>query len=487
MYACLSMPGVAGAGDTVFQLARQFSPCVERTSSDAVVFSITPLRRLMGSPHQIASELCRQGDEQKLRAHLAMASNPDTAVILARHYQGVTLVTPGEEYLKLAPIPLVNLFAHDLPVDHKILEVLHHWGLKTCEDLADMPEKGLAERLGSGGIYLRNLAAGRIHRPLRIAVEEAPYEQRVELEYPVALLEPLLFLFGRVLSDLCGRMRSQTRAARLIDLQLELTPDVIPDESSAAAPEISQDQPLTKLKARLYRCSLEFPVPVDQTATILKLLQLHLERYPAGAPTLAFTLRLEVVEPKRLKGGLFLPSTPQPDKLHVTLKRIEDMVGQGSVGVPQLLDTHSPDAFQLSMGLSRGLTKMGLTKMDLPQKDLENPAKLDRAKSTHPKSSKSSSDPAPYAAGTLRLSLRIFRPALHARVRLAGVIPKQIVAPGVQGSVLESAGPWKTSGDWWTFAPWSREEWDVALDDGAFYRIYCEVLSREWYVHAAYD
>ncbi len=460
MYACLSIPGVAGAAEALFQLARQFSPSVERTSSDTVVFSIAPLRRLMGSPHQIAYELCRQGDERKLRAQLAMASNPDTAVLLARHYTGVTLVTPGEEYLKLAPIPLSSLFAHDLPVDPKLLDVLNRWGLKTCEDLAAMPEKGLAERLGSAGVYLRNLAGGRIHRPLRIDAEEAPYEQRVELEYPVALLEPLLFLFERVLTGLCGRMRSQSRAARLMDLQLELQPGIVSDESSAAAPETA-DVAL-KNNRPLYRCILEFPVPVDRAAIMLKLLQLHLERHPAGAPTLAFTLRLEAVEPQRLQGGLFLPSTPQPDKLHVTLKRIEGMVGQGNAGMPQLLDTHRPDAFQLSMDLQIDSTKP------------------DRSKTAK-------RPPAPYAAGMLNLSLRIFRPALHARVRLAGAMPKQVVAPGVQGAVLESAGPWKTSGDWWTIAPWSREEWDVALDDGALYRIYLEMHSREWYVHAAYD
>jgi protein ImuB len=471
MYACLTIPngerGVAGAGEALFQLARQFSPSVEQTSPDTVVFSITPLRRLMGSPHQIASELCRQGDERKLRAQLAIASNPDTAVLLARYYTGVTLVTPGEEYLRLAPIPLSTLFVHDLPVDPGLLDVLHRWGLKTCEDLAAMPEKGIAERLGKAGVYLRNLAGGHIHRPLRIAAEEAPYEQRVELEYPVALLEPLLFLFDQVLSDLCGRMRSQSRAARLIDLELDLQQDIVPDESTATAPE--RDAQQLPLPRRLYRCTLEFPVPVDRAATILKLLQLHLERHPAGAPTLAFTLRLEAVEPKRLQGGLFLPSTPQSDKLHVTLKRIEGMVGQGNVGVPQLLDSHRPDAFQLSMNLAP---------FDFANSDA---AKLDRTRKPNP------AMPAPYAAGTLRLSLRIFRPALHARVRLAGLMPKQIVAPGVQGAVMELAGPWKTSGDWWTIAPWSREEWDVALDDGALYRIYCEMRSREWYVHAAYD
>jgi protein ImuB len=66
-------------------------------------------------------------------------------------------------------------------------------------------------------------------------------------------------------------------------------------------------------------------------------------------------------------------------------------------------------------------------------------------------------------------------------------VPKDVLASGVRGNVVRSAGPWKTSGEWWAATAWSREEWDVALDDGALYRIYKESKSREWYVYGVYD
>ncbi len=452
MYACLHVPGTASQAVTpaadLQQLALQFSPLVEMTSADTAMFCITPLRRLIGSPHQIASEICRYGYERNLHANLAIASNPDAAALLACHYSGVTLVTPGEEHFHIAPIPLVKLFSHDLPVDPTLLDVLRRWGLKTCEDLAALPEKGITERLGAAGVYLRNLATGRINRPLRVPAEETSYEKRMEPEHPITLLEPLLFLFGSALTELCGRLRSQSRSARLLQVKLELSQPAQTEESTSSvpAPGISST----------YECALEFPVPVDQGSVMLRLLQLHLERHPPAVAITAFTLRLDPVEPQRLQGGLFLPATPQPDKLHVTLKRIEGMVGEGNVGVPELLNTHRPDAFRMSMHLG----------------DL-NPARKGSSESPSP--------------AMLRLALRLFRPALHARVRLADLAPKQVVAPGVQGAVVESAGPWKTSGDWWTLTPWVREEWDVALDDGALYRIYCELQTREWYVHAVYD
>jgi protein ImuB len=416
-------------------LALEFSPAVEKTSSDTVVFSIAALRKLIGSPHQIASEICRLGYERTIEANLAIASYPDTAILLARNCLGVILVTPGEERFKLGPLPLTCLLMPEAPVDPDLLDILNRWGLKTCEDLAALPEQGIGERLGQAGIYLRNLARGTINRPLRVSAAETNYEKRMELEDSIHLLEPLLFLLGRVLSELCGCLRSQSRAARAIEARFELE------------------------ESKEYRCELEFPVPLVESPAMLKLLQLHLERRPPNAPILAFTLRVEPAEPRRLQHGLFLPPTPPADKLQVTLARIEGMVGKANVGSPALLNTHRPDAFRMTA---------------LDTSDIENAHKTISIETLGKQQ-------------MLRLAMRLFRPALHAHVRVAGIAPQNVVAQGVRGDVIQSAGPWKTSGEWWTSTSWIHEEWDVELDDGALYRIYRELPTREWYVHGIYD
>ncbi len=410
-------------------LALQFSPEVEQAAEDTVVFSIAPLRKLIGSPHQIASEISRTGYERKLRANLAIAANPDSAILLARNFSGITLITPGEERHKLGSIPLSALFSQVAGMDDALLEVLHRWGLNTCEDLAALPVQGVAERLGSSGVYLQNLARGVVHRPLHITGPVTSYEDHLELEHRLELLEPLLFLLGRVLGELCGRLRSQSRAARSLFAQLDL----------------EGQEP--------YRCELEFPLPLEDSRTMLKLLQLHLERHPPQAPIVAFTLRVEPVEPRNVQGGMFLPPTPPADKLQVTLARIAGMVGKDNVGTPALLNTHRPDAFEMRV---------------LPAIGSNNAAQ------TQP-------------GETLQLVVRLFRPALPARVRLVEYSPKDVIASGVKGKVMQSAGPWKTSGEWWTSTFWCREEWDVALDDGALYRIYQDSQSGSWYVHGVYD
>jgi protein ImuB len=421
MYACLYGPGIGP--ESLLDLALEFSPYVEQASADTVLFCIDPLRKLLGSPYQIASDIARAGFERKVQANLAIASNPDTAILLAHYWKGVTLVPPGEEQRKLAPLPLAALTA-----DAAMLDILLRWGVKTCEDLGVLPEPGVAERLGPGGVYLRNLALGVIHRPLRIQAETSNYERRVELEHPIALLEPLLFLFSGALTEICSLLRSQSRAARLLEASLDL-------EGKPA-----------------YRAVLEFPVPVTDHRTMLKLLQLHLERHSPDAQIVAFHLRVEPVEPRRVQGGLFLPATPLPDKLQITLARIAGMVGEENVGSPQRLNTHRPDAFRMTaLNLQPGAP------VDVPQGDV------------------------------LRLVIRIFRPALEARVRLVEQAPKNVVAAGVKGAVVRSAGPWKTAGEWWADTAWSREEWDVALDDGGLYRIYQESQTQDWFVQGIYD
>jgi protein ImuB len=86
---------------------------------------------------------------------------------------------------------------------------------------------------------------------------------------------------------------------------------------------------------------------------------------------------------------------------------------------------------------------------------------------------------------SVSLSLRMYRPPRPAQVTVAAHGPSYIAAENIRGKVIDLAGPWRTSGDWWTLDPWLRDEWDLALSDGALYRVYCE--PRGWFVEGSYD
>jgi protein ImuB len=310
-----------------------------------------------------------------------------------------------------------------------MLETLDSWGIRTLADFANLPPLGIAERLGPEGLQLQDLARGALQRPLRLHKPDIPYEDRIELEHPVELLEPLLFLLARILNDLCARLQSQALAATEIAVRLQL-----------------------ENKTEHLR-TLRLPLPSHDSKAILKLVQLDLEAHPPAAPIIAVSLSLQAAQPRRVQTDIFLPPTPEPDKLELTIARIRALVGQENAGIPELLDTHRPRAFQLAA---------------------KSPLAPRRNTPCHP------------GPAGVKLAMRYFRPPIAASVRCDASRPVRVDATDIHGTVITAAGPWRISGDWWASNPWARDEWDVALSNEKLYRIYCEP-SRNWFVEALYD
>lgn len=403
MFACIHGPSAS-----LSQIASDFSPSFEQTASDTVIFRVDGLKRLHGSPHQIAEAIAkRAGDE----VNVAIADTADAAILAARNFPGVT-VAPQLDQLDISALPLPD----------ELRETLETWGIYTIEQLAQLPEIGLAERFGAQGVYLQRLARNAIHRPLKIFQPETTYEDRIQLDHSVSLLEPLLFLIARMLNDQCARLLSNAMAANEVTIRLELE------------------------EHKEHIRTLRLPVPMRESKSLLKLLQMDLEAHPPTAPTIALTLTLIPVHPRTVQTGIFLPITPAPDKLELTLARIRGIVGETNVGIPELLNTHHPHPFRLANAQPHVP----------PQSPIPNPQQ----------------------------ALRYFRPPLPATVSLEHNRPTRISAPGIHGKVLNAAGPWRTSGDWWTTTAWNRDEWDIALTNDALYRIYRD---PQWFIEGSYD
>jgi len=424
MFACLHGSGNLAA------LAFEFSPVVERTAPDAVTLDASGLDRLFGLPQDVAAAIARRAAEAGVKANLALASNPDAAICAARGFAGVGIVPYGDEAKFLGELPLELLAPSP-----ELRETLERWGIRRFRELAALPPLGIAERLGPEGLRLRELARGEAQRKLTPLEEPPRFEDAIELEYPVDLLEPLAFLLARLLNGLCTRLA--TRALATDELRLRLQLDGRPPHER----------------------TLRLPVPALDSKAFLKLLQLDLAAHPPAAPVVHVWMGMNPVKPRCAQSGLFLPAAPEPVKLELTLARIKAIVGEERVGSPELLDTHRPDAFRMvRMQGGAGWKPAGRLLIG-PRGEA--------------------------ALCPKALALRIFRPPRAARVAVISGRPGFIAADGIRGKVLDLAGPWRTSGDWWTADPWSRDEWDIALSDGAVYRLYCE--PRGWFVEGSYD
>jgi protein ImuB len=422
MYACLH---AAGNTALLVECARYFSPRIEETSPDTVLFDARGLTSLFGDPHQIAQAVANRAG---IPVNVAIAANPDTAAMAARGIPGITVIPPGREAATLAPLPLNLLSGASLSGLAEVAELLDAWGIRTLGELAALPPLGVAARLGNEGARLQNLALGYSTRQLRSLEDALRFEGECELEYPVELLEPLSFLFSSLLTELCGRLAFHALATDEIRLTLTLE------------------------NAPPHACALRLPIPMREVKTLLKLLQLELNARPPEGPVLKVAIALNPVKPRTQQHGLFLALAPEPAKLEVTLSRLGNLLGKENVGTPELLDTHRPDAFRMNHFTAASL--------------------------------RSTNAPAPPDSV---LALRRYRPPRHARVRMRAESPIHVAAGHIEGTILAAAGPWRSSGDWWKSDPWDNAEWDIALTDGALYRIYEDLRTGRWFLEGSYD
>jgi protein ImuB len=491
--------------------AQSFSPRVEDTALDTAILDLSGLETLFGAFPKIARDIARRTSDLGLEANVAVASNPDTARFAARGFPGVTIIPEGKEAERLSNLPLDVLFPELAAPDPseevaRFLEIFDLWGVRNFRALCALPEVALSERLGQRGIRLQQLARGAVSRTLVPVDPPLVFEEATELDYPLVLLEPLAFLLARMLDQLCARLSTRALAAQSLSLQLNLDSgfrttddmDHHPSQSEGpmhfargstmpgATPTLAVTTPDSQLgtrDAQRFTRTLELPVPMLDAKVFLKLLQLDLKAHPPGAPILKVHLSATPAQPRPTQGGLFLPPTPEPEKLELTLARIAGMVGDDKVGSLQLLDSHHPAAFRMQRFVPRG--------PDKPKEKSDN-----------------SVFSAPIAA------LRMFRPPLRATLTLRDGKPAHVVCPkrkDIQGAILWMAGPWRSSGDWWEQDGWSRDEWDIAIRCAAdtpvgqntrqtlvnnsasgkpgmaLYRLVHDLLTDRWFVEGTYD
>jgi protein ImuB len=271
------------------------------------------------------------------------------------------------------------------------------------------------------------------------------FEEALELEDPVELLEPLAFVMNRLLEQICARLAARALAAN----QLQLTLELAAHEDDSA---IEQAQ-----KKRVHQRTLQFPVPIQDGRTFLKLLQLDLSAHPPGGPVSKIMIAAEPAPPRFAQSGLFMPHGPEPERLELTLARIRGITGDDRVGSAELLDTHAPNAFRMTAFHPTASTA----------------GKPNATAKAHP------------------AAMRIFRPPREAKVQTKNGVPVRVFLNGNANEVTAAAGPWRKTGGWWNEQAWTRDEWDVQLKTPEqlprLMRLYRDLSSAKWLVEGEFD
>ena len=504
-------------------LAFTFSPLVEQTATDTVVFNISGQDLLFGTPAiidepqapgnsvpNIANEIARRAAQFNLKINIAIAANPDAAIHAAQCFRGITIIDTSDERSRLAPLSIKKLDFSLAQIDpnraKEIQETFRLWGVRTFGDLARLPLAGVAERLGQDGVRLQKLAQGKTDRHLNLVRPPIGFEQSLELEYPICELEPLTFVLSRLLNQLCANLNEYALATN--ELRWRLVTEQKKDAETRGHGDAEKSQwsvgdrkvrdqrseirgqsrvssprlPISPSPDHSSNRTIALPVPMRNPKTLLRLLLFEIEREPPPAPIVAVTIRAEPVKPRAAQTGLFIPLAPEPEKFEITLARLAKLVGAQNVGSPEILDTHRPDAFRMKrfrLGQRSEVRRKGN-----PQSTNGEPGSSAGVLASNPQSV---------------MGFRVFRPAWRAEVRTQRGIPSRIHARNqemsnrIHGDVICAAGPWRASGDWWRSDVWARDEWEVAVVDSTapesevLCRIYRDLTSDRWFVAGIYD
>ena len=280
------------------------------------------------------------------------------------------MIPAGSETERLGTLPIENLFPPP-----ETLETLYRWGVRTFAQLAALPEVAALATSGPGRIAASETRAWDVCSRTLVPAEGAlTFQESMELEYPIDLLEPLAFVLARLLEHICARLESRSLATNALHLWLQLE-DM--DRGSS-----------------IFERDLQLPVPMLNPKLFLQLLHLDLKSHPPSAPIGKVRLTADPVRPRFAQGGLFLPVAPEAERLELTLARARGVVGEERVGVAKVLDTHRPDPFR-----------------------------MERFEVTTP------ADKAPVAKQSGRVVKRIFRPPVSVVVLVSNGCPENRAAP----------------------------------------------------------
>jgi protein ImuB len=443
------------------------SPRVEDAARGTVVLDLEGLSALFGADENIARELARRVAAIGLAARVAVATNMEVAIHAARGFPGITIIPAGEERRRLGVLPVGVL-----TTEAETLDILERWGIATLQALAALPVLQLSERLGQEGVRLSELARGIRQRALVLAQASSIFAEEMELDDAVEELEPLSFLLGRLLDQLCARLEARALAVRAVRVRFELQPSFEKDFQTL------QEDFRKKPEVKQYEKVLTLPVPMRNAKTLLKLLRLQLQGDPPAAPIQKIYMTADAAAPRVAQNGLFVPCGPDPEKLEVTIARLGKLVGEGNLGCAELVDSHRPESFRMARFVvaSEQSKRCGNGERNVRE----------------------NSEPHRVVTG-----LRVVRPGLAVRVELRDEQPVRIYLRGMRGEVIAASGPWRSSGDWWQEDAWQQEEWDLAIAfpaarnegeqkrgekmDVGLYRIYYDALRQGWFVRGEYD
>jgi protein ImuB len=402
------------AQDMLLQTVEMLTPFLESTGPGMITAELPP--EISFSEGELIQKCVSPLVAGKLEIRLGIAASPDLALLAARSGDPIRIVECASTFLASLPVDAL------LPSD-ELASILRSWGIRDIGQLVNLPMAQVCERLGPEAVELWERAHGGRPRPLKLVKPQEFFAEQADLENPVEMLEPLLFLLRRFLEQITTRLGS----AYLVAGKLRLT--------------------MRFEKGSPHQRVFTIPQPTREVDLLFRLLHTHLEGFTSDFPIIGLELAAKPIRATTEQFSLLEKGLRDPHQFSETLGRMQALIGSDRVGSPEIEASHHPEAFHLK-----------------PYED---------------------DCSAPDAVEDLLIGvpwLR-FRPPIEARIVLNDSRPAYLYSPRCTGPIKDARGPWLVDGDWWQERPWDREEWDVVTDEGLYRLVH---VAEGWFLDGIY-
>ncbi|HET9139114.1 DNA polymerase IV [Actinophytocola sp.] len=214
------MSAYAQASKDVFEVFRNTTPLVEGISIDEAFLQVGGLRKIAGTPAEIAERLRRDVREQVgLPISVGVARTKFLAKVASRVAKpdGLLVVAPDAELAFLHPLPVDRLWG----VGEVTAAKLTNRGVMTVGDLARLTEKTLMAMLGKAtGRHLHALAHNRDPRPVVVGRRRGSIGSQRALGRSAKSAADIDAVVCTLVDRVTRRMRTAGRTGRTVVLRL---------------------------------------------------------------------------------------------------------------------------------------------------------------------------------------------------------------------------------------------------------------------------
>jgi protein ImuB len=402
------------AQEALLQTVEGISPFLESTQPGVVTAEL-PLERVFRE-EDLIEKLIVLPKALGLEVRVGIAGTPDLALLASRFARPVNIV--ADTAIFLAPLPIAAL-----QPSTELAAVLESWGIRTIGQFVALPSAQVWERLGPEAIQFGEQARGGRSRPLKLVKPPEFFAEEADLEYPVEMLEPLLFQLRRFLEQITARLAQAYLVAGKLRLVLRF----------------ENGEP--------YHRVFTIPQPTRDVSLLFRMLHTHLENFSAQSAIIGLELAAQPVRPNAEQFGLWERGLRDPHQFAETLGRLQALLGSDQVGTPRIEPSHHPHAFHMQ-----------------PFDPQAPPPKVETEL-------------------LIGVPLLRFSPPVPARVLLDQAQPAFLYSAPSTGPIKDARGPWFVEGHWWESRSWSREEWDIATHEGAYRLVQSD---HQWFLDGIY-